>query len=51
MNESHPADEADPDPYEQPQDINDDPKAGKIGSQFEKNYPKNIFIPIVEYLG
>lgn len=26
-------------------------RRGGVESEFEKNYPKNIFIPLVEYLG
>lgn len=40
----------DPDPHDQIENITNQVRPAKTSSQFQKNYPKNIFIPIIEYL-
>lgn len=50
MNQQEAVERGDSDPQDDNSKMTKDLKMEKVGSQFEKNYPKNIFIPIIEYL-
>lgn len=47
MEQSDGAEHGDPDLPDKISKIVKNPKSEKGGNQFEKNYPKNIFIPII----
>lgn len=50
MHENQAAERGDSDPHEEIEKATNEVRTSKTASQFQKNYPKNIFIPIIEYL-